>query len=102
MSNSVMRGLSDENGSWKIICICAAQGRSLLLGSGAISTIALGLWNRTWPDVGLQGAHDAARRRRLAAAALAHQRQRLALLDIEGHVVDGAHVADSTVRRKPF
>ena len=31
MSSSVMRGLSDENGSWKIICICRRSGCSRLL-----------------------------------------------------------------------
>ena len=38
MSMSVMRGLSDENGSWKIICIWRRSGRSSLLGIFATST----------------------------------------------------------------
>ena len=33
MSSSVMRGLSEENGSWKIICIWRRSGRRFRCGS---------------------------------------------------------------------
>ena len=42
----------------------------------------------------LDGAQHAARRGGLATAALAHQAERLALVDVEVDAVDGAHVAD--------
>ena len=38
MSMIVMRGLSEENGSWKIICICRRSGRSSAFGTLATST----------------------------------------------------------------
>ena len=40
ISAMVMRGLSEENGSWKIICICRRSGRSALRGSRATSISA--------------------------------------------------------------
>ncbi len=45
------------------------------------------------------GAQDAARGGGLAAAALAHQRQRLAAIDGEAHVVHRAHLADGAAEQ---
>ena len=55
---------------------------------------AVGGANRIWPRGRLDRAQDAARGRGLAAAALADQRQRLALVDVEADAVHRPHVAD--------
>ena len=53
ISAMVMRGLSEENGSWKIICICRRSGRSALRSSVATSmSCPLAAWNRISPPVG--------------------------------------------------
>ena len=100
MSSSVMRGLSDENGSWKIICISRRSGCSLLLRQRRdVHHLALfGVEVGSGPPVGCDGPQDAARGGRLAAAALAHQRQRLALADGEADVIHGADVADDLLQ----
>ena len=96
-----MRGLSEEYGSWKIICIWRRSGRSRSRGRVATST--------TSPLVGaeqdlargrLDRAQDAARGRRLAAAALADQAQRLASLDVK-LTPSTARTWPTTLRRKP-
>jgi len=43
MSKSVMRGLRDEKGSWKISCISLRSGLSAKRGACATSTTALAL-----------------------------------------------------------
>ena len=91
-SSSVMRGLSEVNGSWKIICISRRSARSSAGRSLPTST--------TEPSADphedlargrLDRPQDAARGRGLAAAALPDQAQRLALVDVE---VDAVHRAD--------
>src|SRR5512139_468797 len=52
MSCSVMRGLSDANGSWKIICICRRSDRSSRFGIVATSTTLLPSVSRICPAVG--------------------------------------------------
>ena len=52
---------------------------------------------RMRPVGGLEQPHDRARQRGLAAAGLAHQPERLALAQVEGHVVDGVDAADLAV-----
>ncbi len=53
MSSSVIREFSDENGSWKIICISRRSGRRLRLGTDAMSTTEpSAALNRTSPAVG--------------------------------------------------
>jgi len=47
-----------------------------------------------------EAEHEAARRR-LAAAALADQAERLALVDVEADVVDRAHAADLALDEEP-
>ena len=92
-----MRGLSEPNGSWNTICIRRRSGRSCA--------------PRTAGDVGAVEA-DRARRsgsirrsavraeRRLAAAGLADEAERLAAVDVKRHVVDRARcAADATPRR---
>ena len=91
-----MRGLSEENGILEDHLHLAAQRAQL--GPAAASPRRRlrpsSVRNRISPAVGVDRAQDAARGRRLAAAALADQRQRLALADVEADVVDRAHVAD--------
>ena len=72
MSRSVRRGFSEENGSWKIICIWRRRGRSSLLDRVATSSTAAR--PRAEEDAARrrgQRAQHAARGRGLAAAALA-------------------------------
>ncbi len=38
MSPIIMRGFKDENGSWKIICMCRRNGFSARFGTWAMST----------------------------------------------------------------
>ena len=84
-----LRGLSDANGSWKTICISLRSGSSCLPAGvrdvlAAEADAALG---------GLEQPHERARQRRLAAARLADEPERLALGEVERHVVDGVHAA---------
>src|SRR5581483_11505311 len=51
---------------------------------------------------GIERAQDAARGRRLATARLAHERERLALPDLEADVVDRADVADNAAQETPL
>ena len=71
MSVIVMRGLSEENGSWKIICIWRRSGRSSGLRQARRRRPGgpprCGSGSR--PTVGVMRAQDAARGRGLAAAA---------------------------------
>ena len=53
------------------------------------------------PAAGVDGAHDAARCRRLPATALPHQAERLALLDGEAHVVHRSDVSDYSLQEAP-
>ena len=48
MSPARMRGLSEENGSWKMICICWRNGRSSVLPRWVMSRPS----SRTVPAVG--------------------------------------------------
>ena len=74
-----MRGLSEENGSWKIICIWRRSGRSSRLRQTGEVDLAAVLGAEADRARGrLERAQDAARRRGLAAAAFADQRERLA------------------------
>ena len=97
MSSSVMRGFSDENGSWKIICICrrsaaAVAGRSRRPGSRRLSNQKNLAGRRS------DGPQDAAGSRGLAAAALADQGQGFSPVHEKGHVVHGLHLADDLWR----
>ena len=83
-----LRGLSEAYGSWKTICICRRSGRSARRLSGRDvapleDDLAAGQ---------LVQAHDAAPERRLAAARLAHEPERLARPHLEGDRVDGLHL----------
>ena len=94
LSNSVMRGLSEPNGSWKIIWISLRNGPSSLADIGARSTTVSSRVRYSTCAAGrVDRAQDAARGGGLAAAAFADQAERLALLHGEAHVVDRAHVA---------
>ena len=74
MSPAVMRGLSEANGSWKMICICAPVRAQLgLAEAGDVLPL-----NRIAPLVGSTSRSTAARRRRFAAAGFADQAERLA------------------------
>src|SRR5262249_843165 len=66
------------------------------LGGGEIQEVAAVVVDGPLDDAaGRLGdqAHDAERRHTFAAAGLAHHAERLALVDVEVHAVDGAHDA---------
>ena len=88
-----VRGSSDANGSWKMICIRRRNGLSLLplerRDVGAVEHDAA----RGRLDQPQQRAAD----RRLATARLADEAERLAATDREADVVDRLHVADLAV-----
>ena len=72
-----LRGFSDAYGSWKIICICAAQRAQARAATGRPAPAPR---NRTDPEVGVRQLQDRPAQRRLAAAGFADQAQRLALV----------------------
>ena len=79
---TVMRGLSDEKGSWKIIWMRRPRGSLALRGERRTR-------NEELPRRRLVEADDAAAERRLAAARLADEAERLARRDLEVDAVDG-------------
>ena len=94
MSRTRQRGLSDAYGSWKIMFI---RRRSVGLGARGREGLALEAdfapARRIEPD---REARDGG----LAAAALAHQRQRGATRDGEGYVIDRAQRAARLARQR--
>ena len=87
---TVMRGLSEAYGSWKMICMSRRSARS---SSRVERRDVLALE----PDLArgrLDQAQDAAAGRRLAAARFADQAQRLARGEVEAHAVDRVHALD--------
>ena len=97
-----MRGLSEENGSWKIICIWRRNGRK---------PFAIEFWRRRClrPVFGTKSnfaaarrdrAQDATGRRGLAATQLADQGQRLAPCDGEADIIHCAHCAGVAAERR--
>ena len=74
---TVLRGFSDEYGSWKIICISRRSGRSWRCES--LRDVAAVEADR--PGGRVEQAHDQPRRRRLAAARLADDAERLAAVE---------------------
>ena len=102
LSNRVMRGLSEPNGSWKIIWISGRSGRSSAGTAGRGRRRGPSrVRKRISPPIGAMARRMQRDGRGLAAAALADQAQRLALVDGEAHVVDRAHVADDALRGSP-
>ena len=83
-----MRGLSDEYGSWKIICSAPP------LGGACAWPAARWPSTSTSPAGRLVEADDAAPERRLAAARLADEAERLAARDRQVDAVDGAQHVD--------
>src|SRR3712207_5900907 len=75
---TVLRGFSDEYGSWKIICISRRSGLSSPCESLAMSR----------PSQGIDPPGDEPCGRRLAAAGLADDAERLAAQEVEAHAVD--------------
>ena len=84
---TVMRGLSEANGSWKMICMSRQSARNAPMCERA-DVLALK------PDFAggrLDQAQDAAAGGRFAGAGFADEAERLALLDVEADAVDGMH-----------
>ena len=80
MSTMRMRGLSEANGSWKIICTARRSARDacalvIRVGPALPAPLALG---------GLEDPRDDAAQRRLAAAGFADQADHLARVDRRG------------------
>ena len=98
---TVMRGLSDAYGSWKITCIRRRTARSAAL----VERRSRSRPRRSpAPLVGRSSCRIAAAGGRLAAARLADQAERLAAADREADAVDRAHDAGRrrrTGRRRP-
>ena len=87
---TVLRGFSDEYGSWKIICISRRSAfRSSPVAVGDLLALEADRAGRR-----LEQAHEQPRGRRLAAAGLADDAERLAAHDVEGDAVDRLHGAD--------
>ena len=86
----VLRGFSDAYGSWKIICMSRPELAELgALERGDVLALE--------PDLALGGIeqpHHDARERRLAAARLPDQAERLTGIHLEVHAVDRVDVAD--------
>src|SRR3970282_1582158 len=90
MAPMVIRGFREAYGSWKIICMRRRMRRI----SPAFMRVRACPSKTTSPAGGLvEHSYDAAQGG-LAAAAFAHQPQRLAALDLEADAVDGLNVGD--------
>ena len=91
---TVIRGSSDEYGSWKMICIRRRSFAQLVLvDRGKVETVEAdrsGGWF-TQPD-------DCAPGGALAASRLAHETERLAAADLEADVVDRLDRADRALK----
>ena len=88
MSYTVMRGLSEPNGSWKMNWMRRRNSiNALLLERQHIDDLAA-VVEVDRSGVGRERPHDDLRQGRLAAAALADQTQALAAADLEADVVD--------------
>ena len=84
MSLTGIRGFSDPNGSWKMICIFRRSGRSSSwLSVGDVAALELDRSRRR-----LDQAEDRPAKRRLAAAGLADEAEDLARADVEVDAVD--------------
>ena len=97
-----MRGLSEENGSWKIICISRRSGRSSRLAQAAPARppsrpLAVN------EDLRRRSARSRCRMQRAVVVLpqpLSPTRpERLALVDVEADAVDRAHVADRPLQK---
>ena len=97
---TVCRGLSDEYGSWKIICISRRTGR---MSRGAeLRDVAAVEADRARRR--LEQLQHQPRGRRLAAAGLADDAERLAAAHAERDVLDRVHLAPAPrehARRRP-
>ena len=94
---TVLRGFSDEYGSWKIICISRRSSISCLaLDVGDLLALEL---DRAAGRV--EQPQQQAAGGRLAAAGLADEAERLAALDVERDAVDGVHGADLLAEDHP-
>ncbi len=90
------RGLSDANGSWKTICIRRRSGCSWFAERRDVLTVE--------QDPAARRLEEPEHRppdRRLAAAGLADETERLAARDPQAHAVDGLDVADVPVEDDP-
>ena len=86
---TVWRGFSDEYGSWKMICI-SRRTRPHLARAQARDVAAL---EADRARGRLEQLEHQPRRRRLAAARLAHDAERLAPAHAQRDVLDGVHLA---------
>ena len=97
ISPTVMRGLSDAYGSWKTICMRAAQRR---MRRGRAAESGRRRRTRRWPAVGSMQAQQTARPSVvLPQPLLADEAERLAARDREADAVDGLHAARWPSRR---
>ena len=85
ISRTRRRGLRLEKGSWNTTCMRRRSGPQCA-GGEIVDALAV---QDHLPAGDVEQAQDAAADRRFAASGFADQRQRLALVDGEGHAVDG-------------
>ncbi len=90
MSRTVIRGFSDAYGSWNTIWMSRRNGRICLRLRFVMSSPS----KTILPRGRLEQLDDRAAERRLAAAGLADDAERLPRLDAEAHAVDGSHLTD--------
>ena len=85
VSPIVARGSSDENGSWKTICIWLRSSRTHALCTAHVDAV-----EGDRAAVSVEEAQQDAPEGRLAAARLADQPEHLAGADVEIDTIDGA------------
>ena len=106
MSSKVIRGLSDENGSWNTICTCRRSGRNLPCGIDPRSTsVAPSGRKRISPPVGRKALSTQRAVGGLTATTLTNKGQSFAFVYMESHVVYRTHLAgdlsqDAALNRK--
>ena len=93
MSRTVIRGLSDAYGSWKTICISRRTSRIC----AALEARDVAAVEDDLPRRRLRQLDQRPRQRRLAAARLADEAERLAGLDRQVDAVDGVDLSDGAL-----
>jgi hypothetical protein len=95
---TVMRGFSDANGSWKMICMSRRRRACRALSSAVTSLPS----NQTSPDGRLDEAQDATAGRGLAAARFPDEPQRFSRREVEAHPVDRVDPLDLALEQPPL
>ena len=98
MRSTVMRGSSEEKGSWKMICMFGRTASQLFtVQLFQVDPALLGIVEADLPSGGIQQAHDRAPGGGLTAAAFAHQAQGLAFIHEQVNPIDGLYRAHTAL-----